>query len=75
MDTKFKVGEGTFHYKGKAMESLGFLQAMPWLSKHYPGLVKFTVGERIKLSSLTIEKAKVIVVNIIDTTTSIIDRK
>ena len=55
----FTVGKETFNYKGKRLRSPGFLQAMPWITKHYSGLAQFKVGENIKLSNVTIEKAKV----------------
>jgi len=55
----FSVGKEIFHYKGKRLKSQGYLQALPWLAKHYSGLTQFKIGESIKLSTITIEKAKV----------------
>lgn len=60
MTSKFLVGEETFYYKGKRMESPGFLQAFPWISKNYPAIALFKAGEKIKLHSLLVEKAKVL---------------
>jgi len=60
MTSKFQIGKEIFYYKGKRMESPGYLQAMPWVSKNYPGITQFKVGETMKVHSLNIEKAKVV---------------